>query len=259
MSCPCDISAIKMEWASSGPVQAVACSGFTDNNGYDGPTGYVPAGSGHSDRLFGKQITTYHFTLGTYWESADYSTDIFLSDGLTSCPTVVNDTNYDPAFNYGTATAPYGSHTTLTFENPILNSDLMDYALAHSPYGSYAVYDLSNPVTFYDGGEPIVTAQDAQTAFELGNTVKRTDLSGGYVLEASFVTKYQFRASLAGAKMPVKVKYDFWNVTDSAAHSTDNEFTLNDDTPEQEIEIPLVEDKEIRLKNVRFFFCPFHL
>lgn len=255
MSCPCYRGLIKLEQASSGTVTAAPCSYHNDNEGYyKTDLTHVAAGSGHDDRVYGKRTTTYRFANGTYWQSSDLSTDISIDSGA-SCPSEVTDTNYDAGFDYGAALDP---PTTDVFENEVLGSALLSYANAHADYGGWSPLATANATLSYLSAEDVVTAQQVDATLELGDTQDSINAGPSTVASAT-VAKYKFRASLAGPELPVKVVYDFWNDTDSAAHSTDNEFTLNDSNTSQQIEIPLVADKEIRLKNVRLFFCPFHL
>lgn len=258
MSCACYAGAVKVEYAVSSTVTAVPCAYHTDNAGYYKPDGtYVPAGSGHDDRVFGKRTTTHYGTLGSYWVSSNLSTDISINGGV-SCPTEVTDTNFVPGFNYGTDLTPPSRDE---FENPVLGSDLLSYAESHASYGSWLPRLSAYPgtgVSLYQPASDVVDAQDTNTNFDLGNNEYAIN-DGPDTIANATVKKIKFRFSLAGPKLPVKVKYDFYNTTDSVAVSTDNELTLDDSNTSEEVELPLTANKHIRIQNIRFFFCPFHL
>lgn len=253
MSCDCYVGAVKVEYAVSPSVSAVPCAYQTDNTGYYDISGtHVPSGSGHNDRVFAKRKTTRYFTNGSYWVELDASTNISINSGA-SCPTEVSTTNFVPGFNYGSSTGPNRDE----FSNPVLGSDLRTYAETNAAYGSW-LPRLSNAVVFAQPSSDAVDFQLTNTTFDYGNTDYTIGMGPDTVSYAS-VKKIKFRFSLAGPKLPVKVKYDLYNTTDSVNVSTDNEFTLNDSNPSEEVELPLTSNKAIRIKNVRFFFCPFHL
>lgn len=258
MSCQCYVGAIAVEYAESGTVSASPCSFHSDNEGYYDISGtYVPPGSGHNDRVFGKRKTTHYGTNGNYWTSSDLGTSISIDSGL-SCPAEITDTNYDPSFDYGVSLSPASRDE---FFNPVLASDILSYALAHVTYGDWQPRLTLSPTggaVFYQPALDVVGAQEANTNYDYGNT-DYSILNGPNTVTSASVKKIKFRFSLAGPKLPVKVKYDLYNATDSVDVSTDNEFTLDDGTPEQEVELPLTSDKEIRIQNIRFWFDPFHL
>ena len=253
MSCECYVGALKVEYAVSPAVSAVACAYQTDNAGYYDISGtYVPSGSGHNDRVFAKRKTTHYGTNGSYWVQLDASTNISINSGA-SCPTEVPTTNYDPGFDYGSSTGPSRDE----FSDPVLGSDLRTYAETNAAYGSW-LPRLSQAVVNAQPASDAVDFQLTNTTFDYGNTDYLIGMGPDTVSYAS-VKKIKFRFSLAGPKLPVKIKYDLYNVTDSVAVSTDNVINLNSSNTSEEVELPLTSDKAIKIKNVRFFFCPFHL
>lgn len=253
MSCECYVGAVKVEYAVSPTVTAVACAYQTDNAGYYDISGtYVPPGSGHSDRVFGTLKTTSYNTNGNYYVQLAAGTDISINSGA-SCPTEVETTDYDPGFNYGTSTGPSRNE----YSNPVLGSDLRSYAESNASYGAWSPR-LSSAVVFAQPASRAVDFQLTNTTFDYGTTEYSIGMGPDTVSYAS-VKKIKFRFSLAGPQLPVKVKYDFYNVTDSVAVSSDNEFTLNNSNPSQEVELPLTSDKAIRIQNIRLFFYPFHI
>lgn len=260
MSCECYVASIQWEVAGV-EVAAETCAPWSDNVGYYAdpmadPTGYIEPGAGNGDRLFGKKIVTHHYEDGTWWESFDYGTLVRIIGVDDDCPVVIEDTDYDPEFEYGSVIYPNGSPTSDEFESPVLGSDIRDYAVAHAPYGEWAPYGSS---LIYDyAGYEVALAAQAGVDVAVGNTINRLEY-GAYNVSGVTVTKKKVRASIARAGLPVRVVYDLWNETDEVAHATDQSFTLNEILPSQEIEIPLVEEKEISFKNVRLFFCPWHV
>lgn len=253
MSCECYVGAVKVEYAVSPSVSAVPCAYQTDNAGYYDISGtYVPPGSGHNDRVFGTRKTTQYFTNGSYWVQLQAGTDISINSGA-SCPAETSTTNYNPAFDYGSSTGPSRDE----FSDPVSGSDLRSYAEANASYGAWSPR-LSSAVVFAQPASDAVDFQLTNTTFDYGTTEYAIGMGPDTVSYAT-VKKIKFRFSLAGPQLPVKVKYDFYNVTDSAYDSYDNEFTLDSGNTSQEVELPLTADKAIRIQNVRFFFCPFHL
>lgn len=253
MSCECYVGAVKVEYAVSPTVTAVPCAYQTDNVGYYDISGtYVPSGSGHDDRVFAKRKTTRYFANGSYWVELDASTNISINSGA-SCPTEVSKTNYDPLFSYGSSTGPSRDE----FSNPVLGSDLLSHADTNASYGSW-LPRLSQAVVYAQPASDAVDFQLTNTTFDTGNTEYSINAGPDTVSSAS-VKKIKFRFSLAGPQLPVKIKYDLYNVTDSVAVSTDNVINLNSSNTSEEVELPLTSDKAIKIKNIRFFFCPFHL
>lgn len=252
MSCQCYLGAVAMEYARAS-LSAFPCTFFNNNEGYydDGGT-YVPPGSGDTDRVFGKRTRTFHGTDGTYWESWDYGTSISTGSG---CPDVVYDTNYDAGVGYG---APLSPQYTDVFENPVLGTELLDYAVANAVYDSWlpVLYDA---IQYFSGALSVSYAQDGDSGYDTGNTRKALGYNASGVPYLAEVVKYKVRFGLAGPELPVKVLYDLYNVTDSAAVSSDNAIDLNAGNPSQEVELPLVSGKETRMTNVRFFCDPFHV
>lgn len=253
MSCQCYVGAVKVEYAVSPSVSAVPCAYQTDNAGYYDISGtFVPSGSGHDDRVFATRKTTHYFTNGSYWVQLDASTNISINSGA-SCPTEVETTNYDPLFNYGSSTGPSRDE----FSNPVTGSDLLSYAAANASYGSWTPR-LTTADIFAQPASNAVDYQATNTTFDYGTT-DYTIGQGPDTVSYASVKKIKFRFSLAGPQLPVKIKYDLYNVTDSAAVSTDNTFTLDDANTSEEVELPLTSNKAIRIQNIRFFFCPFHV
>lgn len=252
MSCECYLGAVAVEYARAS-LSAFPCTIFNNNEGYynDGGT-YVPPGSGDTDRVFGKRTRTFHGTGGTYWESRDYSTSISTGE---SCPDVVDDTNFDPGFNYG---SPLDPQYTDVFENAVTGDDLLNYAVSNAIYDSWlpVLYDA---IQYFSGALSVASAQDAGNIYDTGNTRKALGYNASGVPYLAEVVKYKVRFALAGPKLPVKVLYDVYNVTDSAAVSSDNVVNLNAGNPSEEVELPLVSGKETRMTNVRFFCDPFHV
>ena len=253
MSCECYVGAVKVEYAVSPLVTAVACAYQTDNAGYYDISGtYVPPGSGHSDRVFGTLKTTSYNTNGNYYVQLAAGTDISINSGA-SCPTEVETTDYDPGFNYGASTGPSRNE----YSNPVYGTDLVSYAAANATYGSWQPRLIAAEV-FAQPASNAVDYQAANTIFDYGST-EYAIYSGPDTISYASVKKIKFRFSLAGPELPVKVKYDFYNVTDSVAVSSDNVINLNTGNPSEEVELPLTASKAIRIQNVRCFFCPFHL
>lgn len=253
MSCECYVGGVKVEYAVSPSVSAVPCAYQTDNTGYYDISGtYVSPGSGHSDRVFAKRKTTQYGTNGSYWVELDASTNISINSGV-SCPTEVSNTNYDPLFDYGTSTGPSRDE----FSDPVSDTDLLTYAEANASYGAWNPR-LSMAEVFAHPASNAVDFQSTNTTFDYGATEYSIGMGPDTVTSAT-VTKIKFRFSLAGPMLPVKVKYDFYNLTDNSPHSTDNEITLDDSNPSEEVELPLTTDKAIRIQNIRFWFCPFHV
>lgn len=253
MSCKCYVGAVKVEYAVSPSVSAVPCAYQTDNAGYYDISGtFVPSGSGHDDRVFGTRKTTHYFDNGNYWVQLARGTGISIDSGA-SCSEEVETTNYDPMFDYGASTGPSRDE----FSDPVLGSDLLSYAATNASYGAWNPRLITADV-FAQPASEVVDFQATNTTFDYGNT-DNTIGQGPDTVSYASVRKIKFRFSLAGPQLPVKVKYDLYNVTDSVAVSTDNVFTLNAGNPSQEVELPLTLNKAIRIQNIRFFFCPFHL
>lgn len=253
MSCECYVGAVKVEYAVSPLVTAVACAYQTDNAGYYDISGtYVPSGSGHNDRVFAKRKTTHYGTKGSYWVQLAASTNISINSGA-SCPTEDSTTNYVSGFDYGSSTGPSRDE----FSNPVLGSDLRTYAETNAAYGSW-LPRLSQAVVNAQPASDAVDSQLTNTTFDYGNTEYSINAGPDTVSYAS-VKKIKFRFSLAGPQLPVKIKYDLYNVTNNTTVSTNNVINLNAGNPSEEVELPLTSNKAIRIQNVRFWFCPFHV
>lgn len=254
MSCECYVGAVKVEYAVSSTVTAVPCAYHSDNAGYYDISGtYVPPGSGHDDRVFGKRKTTHYGTNGNYWVSSDLGTGISTDFGV-SCAAEIPDTNYDDNIDYGTDLTPPSRDE---FENPVFGSNLLSHAKAQASYGSWQPR-LTTAEVYAQPASHAVDFQSANTIFDYGST-EYSILDGPDTISSATVKKIKFRFSLAGPKLPVKVKYDLYSTTDSVNVSSDNEFTLNNSNPSREVELPLTSDKAISIQNIRLFFYPFHI
>lgn len=135
------------------------------------------------------------------------------------------------------------------------------WALANVVYGSWEL--LTSPGGYYNA------LQVAEAT--IANT-DRIEPSAYNTYFASFgtftaVRKVKLRFSLHPPNLPVKVVYDIVKTIGTGAqetHLADQEFTLDDSNPEQEVEVPLIESDDpdqvsTWVGNLRLFFCPYHV